>query len=414
MVLLALHVLASAACQQESEWVELRFHRVHLRNGNFIDGQLLKDTAVEVVLKMKYGNMAIRRDQIDFLEFVKMKSLLDKPIIEKNPPRGPTPASGGTSQPPIPAALDTPSNVREQIDAIVAKLKAAPPGSKKFPIEELRALGEEGALYLVSRFKELPLDLQGSAATALSILKFPKTIPIIEGLLGDPDPRVRATAAMALGFMGEAERSRYLKPMLRDPDSEVRGIILGMLSGAQDKEWFDPVSELCGDADPNVRSQANQIALRLAIEYKLQEVYLRLLADLVRRTGDEVRIDLAGMIGSLGRLEAWTLLTPLLNESEPRLRAAAAMSLARLGAPESGPDILAQVPRERERTVRVQLAGAVQRLRLRKAVRPLIDWLSDSDDEIRKTAASTLSSLTAQKFGLDRDQWQAWADASGE
>jgi len=412
VILLALHVLASTAFPQEGEWVELRFHRVHLRNGNCIDGQLLKETPGQVVLQMKFGDMAIRRDQIDFVEFVKMRNREERAVIVK----GPNPGGGGGVRPDgtPPPPPDTPEEIRIKVDAILAKLKATPQGSRKFPIEQLRALGEEAGIYLLSRFRELEVEIQGLAATALSIVKFPKTIPLLEALLKDREPRVRATAAMALGLMRDAEKARYLRPLLRDPDAEVRAVVLGMLNSVEEKEWFDPVSELCGDADRDTRNQALQVAGRLATKYKLQDDYLRILGDLLRRGVDEVRIDVAGAVGGLGKPEGWSLLAPLLTESQTAVRAAGAQALMRLAAPDSGPAILSQLPREREKPVRINLAGAVQRLKLRKAVRPLIDWLSDSDDEIRKLAGATLTSLTGQKFGVDRDPWQTWADTTGE
>jgi HEAT repeat protein len=99
---------------------------------------------------------------------------------------------------------------------------------------------------------------------------------------------------------------------------------------------------------------------------------------------------------------------PLLNDAEPKVRAAAAQSLMKLGTAEAGPDIVNQVTRERDRWVRIHLAGAVQKLRLQKAIEPTIDWLSDSDEEVRKVAAETLKLLTGENHGMDRDKWAAW------
>src|SRR5688572_23015720 len=41
-------------------WVESRFHRVHLKNGNFIDGDLIRKDQRLVVLKLKAGDFGIR------------------------------------------------------------------------------------------------------------------------------------------------------------------------------------------------------------------------------------------------------------------------------------------------------------------------------------------------------------------
>ena len=64
---------------------EVTFTRVHLVNGNFIDGELVSNAANEVVLKLKFGEITIRRDRIARdvdgkfrVELVKMRSLTEK------------------------------------------------------------------------------------------------------------------------------------------------------------------------------------------------------------------------------------------------------------------------------------------------------------------------------------------------
>lgn len=409
LTLLAYPLLTSVLLFQEPEWVEVRFHRVHLLNGNFIDGQLLKDTPGQVLLKIKSGEMGIRRDQIDFVEYIKMRSLNERPVVR------PPPTNPGTSALPRVkgTSVNTPEEIRQKVDAILAKLRSTPQGRKQFPVEEMIDLGTEGAVYLATRLTDLTIELQSLVASALGTLKVPQTVPILEPLLGDPTPKLRAVAAVALGLMGDEGKVRYLRPLLRDPDAEVRSTVLGMLAGIEEKDWFDPVSALCGDPDPTVRSRAMGVSARLAVKHSLQETYLGILADQLRRGGPDIRVDMAGAIGSLGRREGWSQLTPLLGDSDPKVRAASAMALLALAAPDSGPDILAQLPREQDRMTRLYLAGTAQKLKLRPAVVPLIDWLSDPDEEIRKAAGTALLNLTGQTFGQDRDKWGKWLETSG-
>src|SRR5579863_8190075 len=68
-----------AWAQQDPVWQEIRFYRVHLRNGNFIDGDLVKQSSKEVVLRLRSGEISIRSDQIDRLEFVKMRDVREVP-----------------------------------------------------------------------------------------------------------------------------------------------------------------------------------------------------------------------------------------------------------------------------------------------------------------------------------------------
>src|SRR5579863_3100343 len=80
-VVLLAAVGAAAAQQQEPNWVDVRFYRVHLHNGNVVDGQLVKQTDKEVVLLIQGGEIHFRNDVIERLELVKMRSLTEKPLL---------------------------------------------------------------------------------------------------------------------------------------------------------------------------------------------------------------------------------------------------------------------------------------------------------------------------------------------
>ncbi len=412
-IILALSFLAAAQATPEG-WTEVRFHRIHLRNGNFIDGTVIADQPGEVVLRLKAGEMSIRRDQIDRVELMKLKSYNDKPIIlgtpkSKVPAGTPNQSNPGVSK----AGVDqTPLEIRKKVDVIVYKVKMASGDNRAFSVEELRSLGDEGAVYLTSRLTGLDADLSMSAASVLKELKVEKTIPILQDLLGHPNGGIRAAAAVALSFQGDAERARYARPLLSDSEGRVRQTALSILSTVDDKDLYDPLSELMADANRDVRSQAMVMAGRLAMKYGLQEKMSRNLSQLLKDSNDGVRADAAAGLGGLGRPENWSSLAEALRDSEPKVRASAAQGLTMLAVQESAPDILRAVQGEMDRWTRIYLAGAIQRLRLVKAVEPLIDWLSDPDDDIRKIAEVTLATLTGEKFGTDRAKWNAWLQSN--
>ena len=75
-LLLGVFALASRpAPAQDGGRDDVRFYRVHLRNGNFLDGHLVRQDASKVVLRMSVGEMIVRRDQIERIEFIKLRSL---------------------------------------------------------------------------------------------------------------------------------------------------------------------------------------------------------------------------------------------------------------------------------------------------------------------------------------------------
>src|SRR5207249_5339036 len=71
----------AGAQQQGEDWVDQRFHRVYLTNGNVIDGQLIKETPQGATLTLKSGNITIRKDMIERIELIKMRSLNEKPPV---------------------------------------------------------------------------------------------------------------------------------------------------------------------------------------------------------------------------------------------------------------------------------------------------------------------------------------------
>jgi len=410
-ILLALSLFlgsAQAALPQDG-WSETSFHRIHLRNGNFIDGKVIADKPGEVVLLLRGGEMTVRRDQIDQVEIVKIRSWNEKPIIldapkatTEKPPKKTDPEVNKT------AINQTPMEIRKKVDLLVYKVKNASGDNRHFSIEELQPLGEEGAVYLASRLTGLDAELSMSAAAALRELKSEKSIPVLQDLLVHPNASIRCAAAVALGFQPDAERARYVRPLLSDSDAKVRQTALSLLGSSDDRDLYDPLSDMMADPIREVRSQAILMAGRLASKYGFQEKMSRSLVQLLKDSNDGVRADAASTLGGLGRPELWPSLTELLRDPEAKVRASAAQGLTILAAPESAPDILQAVQGEQDRWTRIYLAGAIQRLRILKAVEPVINWLSDPEEDIRKIAEVTLAMLTGEKLGPDRAKWEAW------
>jgi HEAT repeat protein len=98
----------------------------------------------------------------------------------------------------------------------------------------------------------------------------------------------------------------------------------------------------------------------------------------------------------------------MLDDTETFVRAQAAQTLMVLASPECGDAVVAAMGRERDKWARTYLAGAAQKLLLQKADAPLVSWLTDPDEEIRKLAEVTLKAIFAENFGSDVAKWQTW------
>ena len=409
-LLLALS-LATAAFQAQTpldSGSEIRFHRIHLRNGNFIDGKVTADKPTEVILLMAAGEMSIRRDQIDRVEVVKMKSFNDKTII-LDPPKAKKedPSTPRSTKPAV--EVITPEQIKRRVDVMILRVKAAS-GEREFPVEELQPLGDEGTAYLVSKASTLDLkSLDAVAQAVINIKPGPKTLEVLEGLLDNAVPAVRAMALTILAVSGgDSGRAKYIRPQLKDKDPRVRETALGMLGAVDDDAWFDPICDLCSDPDKEVRSRALRIGRAIATKHSTQDQFSRVMVANVRHNDVGVRTDAIAMLGGLGQRDAWRHIAPMLDDTESVVRAQAAQTLMVLGSPECGDAVVAAMGRERDKWARTYLAGAAQKLLLQKADAPLVSWLTDPDEDIKKLAEVTLKTIFAENFGSDVGKWQTW------
>jgi cyclophilin family peptidyl-prolyl cis-trans isomerase/HEAT repeat protein len=108
-------------------------------------------------------------------------------------------------------------------------------------------------------------ELHARAAFALAREPKPAALPTLRKLLADPDPRVRAWAARALGILGEPDDLARLRPLL-DGDSGDPGPLIqtlrsarALVAGNKTKaiaEWTPRLRALLGDPRPGVRVSA--------------------------------------------------------------------------------------------------------------------------------------------------------------
>jgi HEAT repeat protein len=184
--------------------------------------------------------------------------------------------------------------------------------------------------------------VRGAAALALADLRAVESLPPLLFAVEDDDAHVRQMALTALGEIGDGRARERLRRALGDERPEVRfQAIVAFVRVAPD-EADSALMQALSDADPNVR----YIGLRAAEEH-----------------ADSSDTALSSLI--LERVRS------ILGDPEPRVRAAAAILLARTGD-RTGEAVLLDVVAGRLRTSEpedeaeaVELAGA---LRLDRAV----------------------------------------------
>lgn len=421
-IFLAVPVLAAAPLLQsfqDSDVEGLRFHRVYLINGNFIDGQLVKESRTSVILQVRVGEMTVRRDMIERIEFIKMRDRFQAPIPVKGPTSdgGKGADTGGKEDKTDrhQTTTDTPEAIKRKVDLILFKFKNSPAGEREIPVQDVAALGEEGAVYLAARIPAFDLKTQDAMGVALislaTLRRSSKVDAILEGYLTHEAAAVRSVSINVLGSTAtEADKLRLFQPMLRDKDKRVRITVLSIIGSVQDSAWFDSLGDLSADADEEIRNRTLRILKNLADKNQMKDQLARLMLNNLRASDPAVQAEAIQMLSLLGMKEMWIEIAPMLRSSEPNVRSAAAQALTNFSSLEAADDVVAATAAERDRTVKAHLATALQKLRPIKAVEHLIPWLRDSDPEVQRIAEATLRVLTGENLGNDPDKWRDWWD----
>lgn len=394
---------------QDGSRDDVRFHRVHLRNGNFLDGHLVRQDASKIVLRMSVGEMVIRRDQIERIEFVKPRSLGEPARLLPRPaPRAePTPAAAAAERPRS-TRLEAPERPAGGSDAFEARLKEAPPERRQEMILKAAEDRRDPATFLTDLLARADAEIRPAVSAALLQKKDPSVLSAIEKLLRHSAGDVRAEAVRLLGELGEPDRAALVRPLLRDAQPGVRCAAAAALQRLNDPDAFDDLAALCLDADRSVRGQAILSLSALAEKHGRGEDLLRVLGDAVERARGDARVDLAAVLARSTNKALMPLFSRLLVAEEPLVRAHAALGLASVGAVDREEEIVQRLVLERDYWPRVQLAETAKALKLRKAIPALIDWLLDPDPNMQQAASRALRGITGQSIGLDHERWSDW------
>lgn len=393
MIAAALALLLSS----QDGFTETRFHRVHLRNGNFVDGDLLRNEPDMVTLRIGKGELEISRDLVDRVEYVKMRSYLEKPVPVAEP-SVPKTAAGA---PPLPAAkpvVDSPA--RRRADELLKAARQAPDERRQEIVRELAALGGEALLGLLDSLDDAGVRLAGRALreTRASQLRAP-----LLDFLRSPNAVVRAEAVSTLATLG------HETDLLGDPHPTVRAAALWSAELFKSRASFERAAALCADPSPEVRRQAVRTAFLVAREHELGEALAQALAAALRGEAvDAARIEILEAVGRLQNAGIWPAVADELKRDAADVRVAAARCLGELRAPDAAPSMIEALLAETAGPVKTALAEAAGRLKSPELIDALISRLSDPDPKVVRATADALVRISGQNHGVDAARWSAW------
>jgi HEAT repeat protein len=397
-VIALLLVLAQAG----EGWTETRFHRVTLRNGNFLDGQLLANEPESVKLRVKTGEMDVPRDQIAKVEYMRIRSYEDKPTPI-------LPAEPVAAEPVAPSAGVLPAASGPWIDRardILVNARSAPEERKERAIRELVAGGYDCARALLTLIERIGDEEARLAGRALRDMRNPLLKSDVKPLLASRNPVARAEAVETLASLGVET------DLLSDGSPLVRTAALRAVEFFKPRASLARAAALCADPNPYVRAQAVRSAFLVAREHdKGADLVDGLLRALDGPADVPSRVEILNALGHLRHASAWSGVAAELKRESPEVKVAAARCLGDLANAEASPAIAEALEDEAPADVSVALVETAGRLKDPQLIPVLIERLSDARPSVSRAALDSLIGISGQNYGPRKDRWEAYWEA---
>jgi HEAT repeat protein len=418
--ILALLVASASAplAAQDAQWVETKFNRVYLINGNFIDGQVTKVTDTNVTLRMSAGDMSIKKDMVDRIELIKMRSLKEKPKLDP-PLKKASPAEigsplqrlkSGATFAPAPATEDMIQNV----GAILSRLKVAKPDQKDGLIEQLADLSQVGP-YLASILPTVDEESAYMIRNALLRSRDPNANPFLVRALDSDKAYVQLSALNLLGNLGTEDDARSIRPFLSDLYvPAVRAQAIQALQQLKDAAAIPAIAELVGNREDMIRVAAITASLELGLKSDRLDLVMDSIRQALVSSQGKVAKELMGAV-TRGKFSAlWKEVVPFLNDADPMLRKTAAHTLDTLAVPDCAEAVINRLNQEDDVPTLLELTRVSPKLKTQAVIPPLIHLLGHDSKDVVQGAGAALTYLTREKFGTNKDLWTEWWDRVGK
>jgi HEAT repeat protein len=392
---------AEFAWGQDTQWVETRFHRVHLRNGNVIDGQMVANTDKAVTLSIRGGDLDIRKDQVDRIELVKMRSLLEKPKPVMTALAAPSKMKKGKPVPTIDAV------VRAKVDQNLSLFTNASPTLRDQLTREL-AQRPGTAAYLVSKMEDVQDDVLPYVGRAIWGLQEEEAYPYILACMDSDRPGVVAQALILSGRWEGETAAMHVRRFLSDPRPRVRAAAIEALRQAGDVRSLPEIAQLLRSEDDAVRAMAINASLEMGLKFGKMEIVAGSLVNAIDRARGAVLGDLLEAAGRSRYAGMVDSLVDHLRDSEVSIRQRAAAGLVLNGSAAASRAVTQRLSVEESVEVRIQLVRAVAQMKSVEAIDPLIYMLRDKDEDLTAECLRALKLITKQDNGNRYENWINW------
>lgn len=242
---------------------------------------------------------------------------------------------------------------------------------------------------LVRGLNDLDDEVRAKCATALGRLGDRRAVGyLLEHLLSDPAPFVRARIAQSLGQFDDPEVVERLVRALGDPAWWVRMRSVEALEqvGAQAE---GPLLLALDDTDPEIRIRAAAALERLGVP-------ARLLAAIDR---GELAAEATDTLARFGTAGARELLAEALAHPSARVRGAVLEAIGRAGRRDLGPELVHVARSDGDAALRAEAYDVLRALGLPEGVGAALEHLNDPDQRVRAAAMLLVGQLGGPDLG---------------
>ncbi len=310
-----------------------------------------------------------------------------------------------------------PVSVEERAMAILRQAARSPdPSIRANAIESL--LASPGTLeeVVTAGLVDSNRGVRFVAAMCIGRARLSNLSHLVEPLVRDSSPSVRAAAIYALRRCGRPADPSMIAGMLRSDDPEIRSNAFAVLGELGDRSAAPMVRESLGNGMRRVNPirvrivelQGAETLVRLGNEEDIEAIRAALFAPVEQ---GELSILACQILARVGDQSSVPMLERLVMASgtsarPPEIRLAAAQAIAELGA-RTQIDLLAlasNAARSPDPLVRMQAASVLGRLGGSAAESALASMLSDPVESVRVTAAGNLLRLAAESANASADR----------
>jgi len=283
------------------------------------------------------------------------------------------------------------------IETLVQELAHPDPKRVVYAIDVLESLDKRNLVTPLLLYHESP-DVRRRALSALASVRSDiaeQWVPHIRRMLGDNDAGVRAAAIGALSSISQADAASLARPLLADPDPRIRATAAVALAGSSHPEDVDraeaALHELASGTDDSTRTARRDVAL--VIRQMADPRFRRLLIPLLYDSAPEVADEAMESVHAASKddfIFVPSLVSLLRNR---RLKGRARAALVSYG--EAVVDSLAFFLRDPEEDiwVRRHIPGTLAQIPSQKTVDVLVAALEERDGFIRYKVVSGLERL---------------------